>query len=50
MRLRQQLDFLDKDVEEAVSIEESALAEADQEVIDFSRFPEGLALNLSPYT
>ena len=50
MRLRQQIDFLDKRVEDAVSIKESALAEADQEVIDFSQPPEGSALNLSPHT
>ena len=36
MRLRQQMDFLDKRIKDAVSIEESALTEADQEVIDFS--------------
>ena len=30
------MDFLDKRVEEAVSVKESALAEVDQEVIDFS--------------
>ena len=50
MRLRQQIDFLDKRVKDAVSIKESALTEADQEVIDFSQPPEGLTLNLSPYT
>ena len=50
IRLRQQIDFLNKRVEEAVSVEESALAEVDQEVIDFSQPPEGLALNLSPHT
>ena len=50
MRLRQQMDFLDKRVKDAVSIKESALAEADQEVIDFSQPSEGSALNLSPYT
>ena len=50
MRLRQQIDFLNKRVEEAISVKEFALAEADQEVIDFSQPPEGLALNLSPYT
>ena len=50
MRLRQQIDFLNKRVEEAVSVKESALAEMDQEVVDFSYPPEGLALNLSPYT
>ena len=50
MRLRQQIDFLNKRVEEAISVEEFALAEADQEVIDFSQPPEGLALNLSPHT
>ena len=50
MRLRQQIDFLNKRVEEAVSVKESALAEMDQEVVDFSYPPEGLALNLSPHT
>ena len=50
MRLRQQMDFLNKRVEDAVSVEESALAEADQEVVDFSQPPEGSALNLSPHT
>ena len=50
MRLRQQMDFLDKRVEEAVSVEESALAEVGQEIIDFSQPLEGLAFNLSPHT
>ena len=50
MRLRQQIDFLDKRVKDTVSVEESALTEANQEVIDFSQPPEGSALNLSPYT
>ena len=44
------MDFLDKRIKDTVSIKESALTEADQEVIDFSQPPEGSALNLSPYT
>ena len=44
------MDFLNKYIEEAVSVKESALAEMDQEVVDFSQPPEGLALNLSPHT
>ena len=44
------MDFFDKRIKEAVSVKKSALAEIDQEVIDFSQPPEGLAFNLSPYT
>ena len=44
------MDFFDKRVKDAVSVKESALTEANQEVIDFSQPPEGSALNLSPHT
>ena len=44
------MNFFNKRIEEAVSVEESALAEINREVVDFSQPPEGLALNLSPHT
>lgn len=48
MRLRQQMDFLDKRVDEAVSVEVAAIQEEDGEVLDFNLPPSGPSL--SPHT
>lgn len=48
MRLRQQMDFLDKRVDEAVSVEVAAIQQEEEEVLDFNLPPEGPLL--SPHT
>ena len=54
MRLRQQLDFLDKRVEEAVAVEENSIREQEvlefREILDFNVVPEYAGPLLDPTT
>lgn len=49
MRLRQQMDLLDKRAEEAIAVEEANIEELERdEALELEEVPGGLALGLSP--
>ncbi len=44
------MNLLDSRATEAIAVEENIIQELEEEVMELSDPPEGLALNLSPHT